>query len=297
MNRRGFVLAALAGAALAGCGRRDPTASEPGGAPAGSSLAEARRVVSVSPATTEALFAIGAGDRVVGRSRFCDWPAEAARVPVVGGYVGVDLEAVLGRAPDLVVGAFGPSSGRLAAQLDARSVRSWFPELSSCRAIAAMVEGMGGRTANAEAARAIVARMRSELDGIRDAVAHLPAPRVLFVLQLEPVVVAGPASFVDELIGRSRAVNVVTSGPAWQALEAEQLVELRPDRVLDATEDPGGARRIDPEAPGWRSIAAVREGRVSGVNDSRVLRPGPRVAEGLAILARAIHPDAVLPHA
>jgi iron complex transport system substrate-binding protein len=291
MNRRAFVLAALGGVAMVGCSRRDRADS------ADADRAEARRVVSVTPATTEALFAVGAGDRVVGRSRFCDWPAEAARVPVVGGYTDADLEAILGQTPDLVVGAFGPSSARLTAQLDARGVRSWFPELTSCATIEAMIDGIGDRTANTATARGVVARMRSELDAVRDAVATLSPVRVLLVVSLSPIVVTGLASFLDELVGRARAVNVVTSGPPWQTLGAEQVVELHPDLVLDATADPGGPGRVDRDAPGWRQVAAVREGHVAGVNDSRVLRPGPRVAAGLAVLARAIHPDAVLPHA
>jgi iron complex transport system substrate-binding protein len=299
MNRRAFVVAALSGVAIAGCRRHDrgTEGRDDAAAPGSNATGDARRIVSVTPATTEALFAVGAGDRVVGRSRFCDYPPAAAKVPVVGGYVDVDLEAVLGLAPDLVVGAAGPSSPRLTAQLEARGVRSWFPELGSCAAIAAMIEGCGERTGNVEAARQVIARMRAAIDGVRGAVVALPPRRVLLVLSTSPIVAAGPGSFIDELIAMANASNVVRTGPAWQTVGAEQVIDWAPDVVLDATADPGGPPGIDPAAPGWRSVASVRDGHVAGVNDPRVLRPGPRVAEGFAMLARSIHPDAVLPHA
>src|SRR5580704_19111966 len=107
MTRRGVLAAAAALATLAACsrGRASPAAPY-----------AAHRIVSVSPATTESLFAIGAGDRVVGRSRYCDWPPEATRLPVVGG-LEVDLEAVLQLRPDWVVGPDGGASQRFGERL------------------------------------------------------------------------------------------------------------------------------------------------------------------------------------
>jgi iron complex transport system substrate-binding protein len=284
MNRRTFVVAALWGAAAAGCSRKLPA----GGA------GVARRVVSVAPATTEALFAIGAGDRVVGRSRFCDWPAEAARVPVVGGFVDVDLEAILGRSPDLVVGSLSPSSPRLAAQLEARGIASWFPDLASCAAIESMVLGLGDRTGEVSGAHRVTDALHERIGAVERAVAGLAPRRVLLLAEIDPPVAAGPSSFVDELISRAHATNVIRAGPPWQTLNLEQVADLDPEILLDATTEPGARPAIDPAAPGWRSSSAARAGHVAGVKDARLLRPGPRVGEGLAVLARAIHPEAPL---
>jgi iron complex transport system substrate-binding protein len=284
MNRRDLVVAALWGAAAAACSRGGQSHV----------VGEARRVVSVTPATTEALFAVGAGELVVGRTRFCDYPPEAGRVPAVGGFVDLDLEAILERAPDLVVGASGPASGRLAAQLESRGIPSWFPELVSCDAILAMIEGLGDRTAHGEGGRSAVRQIRAALSSVDRALGDLRRPRVVLLLALAPAVAAGPRSFLDELLGRARAQNGVSSGPAWQTVGLEELAELDPDLVLDATASPGSPPGVDPAAPGWQSVRAVQEGRVVAVGDSRVLRPGPRVAEGLAILARAVHPSAPL---
>src|SRR5580704_698606 len=118
MTRRGVLAAAAALATLAACsrGRASPAAPY-----------AAHRIVSVSPATTEALFAIGAGDRVVGRSRFCDWPPEATKLPVVGGVVDPNFEAIAQLEPDLVVGSLGPSSARLESRFASIRVATWFP--------------------------------------------------------------------------------------------------------------------------------------------------------------------------
>jgi iron complex transport system substrate-binding protein len=131
---------------------------------------------------------------------------------------------------------------------------------------------------------------------VQRSVADEPAPRVLLVLDISPVVAAGPKSFADELIALARAVNVISEGPAWQTVGLERVAELGPDVVVDASAGhAGGVSRITSRAPGWEGVRAVREGHVVALTDERAIRPGPRVAEGLAELARALHPRAAVP--
>jgi iron complex transport system substrate-binding protein len=257
---------------------------------------EARRIVSLGPATTEALFAIGAGDRVVGRSRYCDFPPEAIRVPVVGGQA-ADVETILELRPDLVVGPSGQWSARLAEQLAARGIATWFPdEIGSLAGVDAMLLELGLRTGHAADARRLAADLDANESRIAGAVAGASRPRVLMVVGLEPkVVAAGPDSFADELLRRAGAVNAVAEGGPWPALGFERVLELDPDVVVDlSVAESGGATRITPDSHPWAALRAVRQRHVVAVADERVLRPGPRVAEGLAVLARALHPDAGL---
>ena len=280
-------LAVVVLVALASCsrGRRAP----PG-------AGEAHRIVSVTPATTEVLFALGAGDRVVGRSRFCDYPPEATHLPMVGGFIDVDLEAVLQLEPDLVVGAAGPSSARLQEQLAARGVATWFPHVDSFADVDALIAGMGQRTNHAAQARQVVAGVDDGARDIERSVAALRAPRVLVVIDVGPVVAVGPGDFVDEMIRRAHATNVLRQGGPWQTLGFEQIVELDPDVVVDGSVvESGRATTITPRASGWSDVRAVREGHVVPIADPRVLRPGPRVSQGLATMARALHPDAAVP--
>src|SRR3954453_5609120 len=104
-----------------------------------SSKNTATRVVSLSPNTTETLFAVGGGNRVVGRSRFCDYPAEVVKIPSVGGYVDASLEAILALRPDLVVGARGPAGPALSEKLGAIGIATFFPPTESMAEIDAMI--------------------------------------------------------------------------------------------------------------------------------------------------------------
>jgi iron complex transport system substrate-binding protein len=262
---------------------------------AAAAAGDAHRIVSVSPATTEALFAIGAGDRALGRSRFCDWPPEATALPVVGGFSNVDLEAVLQLQPDLVVGAPGPASVRLGDQLKSRAIAAWFPSIDSFAAIDAMILGLGQRTAHDGDALALVHRIDETAEKIESALEHEPAPRVLVVLQAAPIVATGPHDFLDEMVHRARAVNVLAEGGPWQTLGFEEVMQLDPDILVDASHVDSAPTEIGPAEQGWKQVRAVQQGHVVPLHDPTVIRPGPRVAEGLATLARALHPGVAIP--
>jgi iron complex transport system substrate-binding protein len=257
---------------------------------------EAKRIVSLGPATTEALFAIGAGDRVVGRSRYCDFPAEALRLPAVGGQA-PDIEAILELRPDLVVGPSGQWSSSLAQTLAARGIATWFPdEIASLAGVDAMLIELGARAGHAADARRLARELDENESRIADAVASAPKPRALFVVGLEPkIVAAGPDSFADDLLRRAGAVNAVTQGGPWPALGFERILEMDPDVIVDASvAETGGVTRITAGSHAWGALRAVQQDRVVALADERVLRPGPRIADGLAVLARALHPGAKL---
>ncbi len=256
----------------------------------------ATRVVSLSPSTTEALFAVGAGAMVVGRSHFCDYPPEVTKLPDVGGYVDSNYESILVLAPSLVVGARGPSGRGLVDKLEARGIATYFPDSDSFAAIDAMIAGVGERTGHAVEAQKVVADLDARVAAIATAVAGEAKPRVLLVFGLEPVVVAGPSTFADEMLQRAGAVNAITEGTGYPTLGMERIISLAPDVVLNAAmAESHGAQRIAADSPGWGSVGAVKAGRVVGLDDETVLRPGPRVADGLRTLAHAIHPNVALP--
>jgi iron complex transport system substrate-binding protein len=287
MTRRGVMAAAIALAALAACSRGHVSAA---------AASESRRVVSVSPSTTETLFAIGAGDRVVGRSRFCDWPPEATKLPVVGGVLDANFETIVQLEPDLVVGSPGPSSTRLASKLESVGIATWFPEIESLDAIDAMILGMGDRTGHVDDARRVVRDVHVKTQLVEHSVAGESAPSVLMVVDVAPVVATGPHDFVDELIRRAGGTNVLATGASWQTLDFERIADLDPDFIIDASRADGVTQpAIAAQAAGWKNVRAVRQGHVVAISDARVLRPGPRVAEGLAVLARALHPLVISP--
>jgi iron complex transport system substrate-binding protein len=258
--------------------------------------AVAARVVSLSPSTTEAMYAIGAQALLVGRSRYCDYPADVEKLPQVGGYVDPNFEVILALHPDLVVGARGPAGADVVAPFERHGIATFFPETESLGEIDLMIEGLGDRTGHADDAARAVTAIDARERAITAAVAGAPRPRVLLVFGVDPVFAAGPGGFADEMVRRAGGTNVVAEGGAYPQLAMERVLALDPDIVLNAAvAESHGAEAIRADAPGWSAVRAVREGRVVAVTDEAVLRPGPRVADGLATLARAIHPEAKVP--
>ncbi len=254
------------------------------------------RIVSLSPSTTETLFVIGAGPQLVGRSRYCDWPTEVLKLPSIGGYVDPNFEAVLGLRPDLVTGARGPAGAVMSERLEARGIQTYLPKTESFAEINAMILGLGERTGHVAEAKAKVVALDAQIAAIENAVASRPKPRVLLVFGLAPVSTAGPGSFADEMIRRAGGTNVVTDGEGYPTLGMEHILILDPDVVVNASMGESlGSARITKTTPGWAKLRAVIHDRVAPVTDESVLRPGPRIGDGLTALARAIHPEVALP--
>jgi iron complex transport system substrate-binding protein len=275
--RRSFLLALY----LAACSR-----------PQERSTGRVERIVSLSPSTTESVFALGAGERLVGRSRYCDFPKQVESIPAVGGLVDPSLEAILGLKPDLVIGVQGPGLQEFPERLEHRGIATYFPPTQSFDEIGQMLNGLGERFARIEAARTLVARLGETRKRISMRLGELARPRALLVFGLRPIVVAGPGGFPDEMLRLAGAENVVTSERTrFPTLGIERVIALQPDVVVDAT---GGKMRegspISADLPGWDEVRAVKQGRIVVVNDDRVLRPGPRIGEGLEVLAKALHP-------
>lgn len=250
-----------------------------------------RRVVSLSPSTTEAVCAIGATAQLVGRSRFCDYPKEIASLPEVGGYVDPDLEAILALSPDLVVAARGPAGAAIATQLEARGIATYMPRTETLSEVDAMIRGLGKELARDPEAEAVVSAIATKLASVESSLATVSKRSVLLLFGITPVIAAGPGSFGAEVLGKAHGTNVVRDGGTYPTLDLEAVVRLDPDVVIDAAvAEEHGAQRIQKDAVGWRDVRAVREGRVVSVADERVLRPGPRIGEGVDVLAAAIYP-------
>jgi iron complex transport system substrate-binding protein len=196
----------------------------------------------------------------------------------------------------LVIGARGPAGPSLEEKLRTHGALTFFPETETLAQIDAMVLGLGDRTEHTSDAKQLVDAMHAREDAVANAVRALPRPRVLLIFGLTPTVVAGPNSFADEVITRAGGENAVKQGGPYPVLGMEQVMTLDPDIVLNAAiAEAHGAERITNDTPGWSSIGAVKHGKVVPLTDESVLRPGPRVGNAIAIVARAIHPGVVIP--
>lgn len=283
--RRAFLLAMLSAAVQSACkSTKSLTSQFP------------QRVISVTPNTTESIFAIGAGKRLVGRSRYCDYPPEASSVQVVGGYVDVSIETLLALQPDLVVGARGPTGSGLVEKLNARGIRTYFPPTESVEEIFAMIVGLSDLLDCGVAARRVVANLKSELSAITKAVSNEAKPRALLVFGLSPIVVAGPGSFPNEMLELAGATNAISAGPRYPSLGIEEVIAAKPEIIIDAAIAEGhGKTRVQKEASGWGEVPAVKADKVVALQDDAALRPGPRLAAGVRALAKLIHTGVQIP--
>ena len=243
------------------------------------------RVVSLVPSATEVVFALGAGDNLVGATRYCTRPAKARLVQRVGGLLDVSVEAVLGARPDVVIGSRAVLQGRLAEVLSGAGVRLvpvWFEKMGDVGpSILAIGEAIGRR----EEAMALIRAMEQDLANLAGRAARTPPTRVLFVVGKNPLVVAGPGSFIGELLGRMGVANVVPDGlTAYPTWSFEQVLRSDPDVVVDGAVEAEGLKSVLEDL----GLRAAVEGRVIRLDDDAVLRPGPGSARAALDLALAI---------
>jgi iron complex transport system substrate-binding protein len=294
--------ALLAAAALALAG---PVAAQEALRPTGRGAAEGgalwlgprpasppRRVVVLAPSLTDVVLALGLRDRLVGVTRLDDAP-EVADLPRVGGFLDPNPEAVLGLAPDLVLwvtdGGALPAVRRI-AELSLASRRP-FPILAipvvGVADVLATPRLVGEALGDPGGGERLSRALEAAVEGVRRRAATLRRPRVLFVVGRDPLVVAGPGSFADELLGIAGAANVVGGERPWPVYPLEKAVADDPELVVDAAarEPAEGIARL-------AAIPAVRRGAVVRLPDDDLLRPGPRMVRGLELLFRGLHPEA-----
>jgi iron complex transport system substrate-binding protein len=286
-SRPRSVLAVLALAALAAACGRAPESAAPAPAPT-------RRIVSLTPALTETLFALGLGDRVVGVTRYCDYPPEAARLPKAGGYADPDVETVLSLEPDLVL--VSPNVGNRDGVLALRraGVRVEVVEAERLEETYAVLERVGVLCGVPERGRALAARVRAQVEAAAASVRGRPRPRVLFCLQTEPLVAAGRDTLPAELLALAGGDNVVDA-PRYPQIGIEAVVAAGPEVVLQTRMDLGDAQAeagLRAFWSRWGTVPAVANGRVHVLDATPALRPGPRVALAVRELVARLHPEA-----
>jgi len=279
-----------------------PPATESSSTEPAAGAAPPARIVSLAPSITEVLFALDLGDRVVGVTSFCRYPPAAARLPQVGGYLDLNLEAVLGLAPDLVVLMQDHDAAR--ARLEALGMATLQVDQGELDGILASIEEIADRCGVPDRGDRLVAAIRGRLDAVERRVAGLPRPRTLAVVgrevgsgSLGTVWVAGTETFYDDVIRLAGGVNAAAPSPVvYPEVSPEGIYRIDPDVILDLLADLED-RRIPAEAAAadWRELAAlraVRSGRVHALEHELTVVPGPRVAELVEAVARALHPEA-----
>lgn len=233
----------------------------------------ALRIVSLAPHATELLFAAGAGPRLVGAVAYSDFPAEAARLPLVGDAHALDLERIVALRPDLLVAW---ASGNRRTQVDALAARGmavFYSEPDSVEAIAGNLERLGALAGTAPAGRAAANRLRAELVELDRAYAGVPPKSLYYEIWHEPLMTLNGRHFVSQILARCGARNVFAELPALvPTVSLEAVIAAAPQVIASGAGDTALAdwqRR--------KELPAVRDGRLCAVDPIRMHRPGPRL--------------------
>jgi iron complex transport system substrate-binding protein len=252
------------------------------------------RIVSLSPAVTEILFAIGAGDALVGVTEWCTYPPEAATRTVVGGFSGntVNVELLATLRPDVVIlSAFMHEV--TVGMLSQIGIESFAAEPRNFEQVYQTIETLGRLTGHAEEAIAVAAEMRSKIDRAAARSAGKEKPRVFWELTDDPLMSTGGDTFISEAITLGGGENIFADlAEEYPVVSAEQVLLRQPQWII-AGDDHGVA--VEPEAlarrPGWSRLPAVQEGHVATVNADQLYRYGPRLADAVLELSLILHGD------
>ncbi len=261
--------------------------------------AEPQRIVSLTPATTEILFKLGAGDRVVATTDFDDYPPEAVALPDVASYTAVDVEKIVGLETDLVIagGNFFNDPAAI-TQLRELGVPVLVVYAKDIAGVLHDIELVGAALGLAAEAKDLTAAMRAGFDQVAVAVSSLPKPRVFYELDATTdIYTAAEDSFVEEMITLAGGEAITTGSTTDFAISIEKLITADPEIILLGDAAYGVTADAVAARPGWDVMTAVKDGQIRGVNDLIVTRPGPRLVDGLRELALAIHPGVAVPSA
>jgi iron complex transport system substrate-binding protein len=268
-----------------------------GGAPA---RPPAKRIVSLVPAVTEMLFAIGAGPQVIAVSSFDTFPPEVRKLPQVGALIDPDTERILSLRPDLVITYGSQEDAR--ARFERAGIRTFAYRHGGLAAMLDTLRQVGAVTGHSTAASATASSIEQRLNQVRERVRGRSRPLTLLVFERSPqtlrgIYVSGGSGFLNEMLDYAGGTNVFADvkresvQPSQETLlkRAPQVIlEIRANRMLSDAD----ARRDHDVWNALPSVPAVRQRRVHFLTGSTLVVPGPRVAEGVEMMARALHPDA-----
>jgi cobalamin transport system substrate-binding protein len=246
-----------------------------------------RRIVSMAPSVTETLSALGAGDRVVGVTDFCDYPVGSRGIQRIGGMVNPNWEVILSLHADLLLATTAGNDRSVVARADSLHLPLFFldtPDLASLLESLTRLGDVLGLPARAFALRR---DLTLRMDRLAARIPAGPHPTVVFVVWGDPLVVPGRRTFLDDALRRAGCDSVTSDGPpGWPTYDLEAVLARNPGWVLATTQNAGFLKSLK-ERPGWRVLDAVARGRVAAV-DPALERPAPRVVDAMEALANLL---------
>ncbi|QDT90965.1 ABC transporter substrate-binding protein [Gimesia algae] len=261
------------------------------------------RIISLMPAHTEILFAIGAGEQMVGCTSLCNYPPETKTLKKIAfaNPGSISLEALVELQPDLII-LGGDYHRLLAEQLEKIKVPVLSFESQSLADIEKSILGIAKATGHPDRGKQIIQAIKKDIQALQKQIKPFQEqgrPRVFYQVWDQPLMTAGPESFIGELITMVGGENIYSDVKiAYPQVSEETLIVRNPDVILlpglknNPQADPSEAIATLKQRPGWKKMNAVKNQRIYIIEDDLISRPGPRVVQGLQKVAQALYPDA-----
>ncbi len=250
------------------------------------------RIVSLAPNLTEIVYAIGAGDRLVGDTEYCDYPAQAKQVAKIGDTIHPSIERIIALKPQIVLVSTASQLEAFTKQLDQQGVAVYVTNPRTLDEVFHSIETLGDLFGHHDGAASMVADLRSRTTAVEVATRTVKPVRVFYQLSGEPLYTIGRDTYLTDLIRRAGGVSVTADVPgAFPRYSDEAALSAHPEAIILPTGGSMGSANST-VAAALKNSPAVLSNRVYKIDGDHLSRPGPRLVDGLEAMARALHPEA-----
>jgi iron complex transport system substrate-binding protein len=252
-----------------------------------------KRIVSLAPNITEILFSLGLDEEIVGVSIHCNFPEKAKSKVRVGTYIRLDFEKITSLNPDLIIATAAGNTRDTVDRLGTLGFPTYVIYPKNFNDILKNIAHIGQVVNREEEARVIIEEMRKRSQRIVELTNGLPRPKVFIQIGDAPVVTVGKGSFADDLIRLAGGENIAgKEKEVYPRFGMEEILKRSPEVIVISSMNPrGDYQKILQEWNRWKTIPAIKNGRIHLIDSDLIDRPSPRIIDGLEELARVLHPE------
>ncbi|MDT4952438.1 MAG: iron complex transport system substrate-binding protein [Acidobacteriota bacterium] len=250
-----------------------------------------QRIITLAPNLTEIVYAIGAGNRLVGNTTYCDYPAEAKQVAKVGDTLQPNIERIIALRPEVIFISTASQLETFTKQLSERGIAVFVTDPHDLDGVFSSIKTLGDLLGQQEQAEKLVGSLRARAAAVENGVGTRPVVTVFYQVSPSPLWTAGRRSWITDLIRRAggKSVTAEVEGE-WMRYSDEAAIASRPEAIIMATSDSMNGEKME-VASALQKSPAVLNRRVYGINADFLSRPGPRLVDGLEQMARVLHPE------
>lgn len=248
-----------------------------------------QRIITLAPNLTEIVYAIGAGERLVGNTTFCDYPAEAKQVAKVGDTLQPNIERIIALRPEVIFISTASQLETFTKQLNERGIAVFVTNPHDLEGVFRSIKTLGDLLGQEVQAEKLISDLRARAARVEEATKARPPVTVFYQVSPSPLWTAGRKSWITDLIRRAGGKSVTGEVEGeWMRFSDEAALASRPEAIIMAT---SSGDKMEVAAALQKSPAVINK-RVYGINGDYLSRPGPRLVEGLEQIARVLHPEA-----